>query len=159
MTSDRLNWFLTVAANVGVVLGLGFLAIEVRHNTLATQATLHLDLVSYGRDNAEILVSDPELAAIVFRGEHDPTSLSPLERERFLLFTTWRITIWETAFLNHDAGLVSDRYWIGFDGWYSELVRSRPGYRYWWKESRHGFEPSFQNHVKRILASQSEDAV
>ena len=26
MKSDRLNWFLTVAANLGVVLGLGFLA-------------------------------------------------------------------------------------------------------------------------------------
>jgi hypothetical protein len=53
VTSDRLNWFLTVAANVGVVLGLGFLAVELRQNTLATQATLHLDLMTYAREHAE----------------------------------------------------------------------------------------------------------
>ncbi len=58
MTSDRLNWLLTVTANLGVVLGLGFLAVELHQNTLATQATLNLDLAAYGRENAELLLSD-----------------------------------------------------------------------------------------------------
>jgi hypothetical protein len=87
MTSDRLNWFLTIAANVGVVLGLGFLALELRQSTLATQATLHLDLVAYGRENAELLLSDEALADIIFRGERDPAALSPLEKQKFHLFT------------------------------------------------------------------------
>jgi hypothetical protein len=65
MASDRLNSFLNVAVNVGVVLGLGPLALELRQGTLATQATLHLDLVAYGRENAELLIENEELADFV----------------------------------------------------------------------------------------------
>ena len=153
MTSERLNWFLTVAANVGVVLGLGFLAVELRQNTLATQATLNLELMTYGRENAELLLSDDQLADIVIRGEHDPESLSPVEREKFLLFTSWRMGVWENAFQNSDAGVVTDRYWKNWDAWYSEIVRRGPGYQYWWNESRHGYDPTFQEHVDRVFES------
>jgi len=153
MKSERLNWFLTVGANVGVILGLVFLAIQIYQSTLATQATLHLDLVSYGRENAELLASDDELAEIVVRGQLDPEALSPVERERFLIFTTWRMTVWETAFLNWDTGVIDDRFWDQFDAWYSAIVRSAPGYRIWWAESRHGFDPEFREHVDSILTS------
>lgn len=151
MATNRLNWMLTIAANLGVIVGLVFLAVELRQSTLATQATLHLELVSYGRDNAELLASDEQLADIVFRGEQDPNLLTPVELERFLIFTTWRMTIWETAFLNHESGVVADRYWIGFNAWYSELMRSRPGYKFWWKKSRHGYVPEFANYVDSVL--------
>ena len=86
MISDRLNSLLTVVANVGVVLGLGFLAVELRQNTPSTQATLNMDLVTFGRENTELLLSDDRLAEIVMRAEKDPQSLSFLEREKFLLY-------------------------------------------------------------------------
>ncbi|MFS1523543.1 hypothetical protein ACL7TT_05435 [Microbulbifer sp. 2304DJ12-6] len=156
MASDRLNWFFTIAANIGVILGLGFLILEIRQSTLATQATLNLNLVTYGRENAELLASSDELADIVFRGEQDPTSLSPLELERFLIFTTWRMTAWETAFLNYDTGVVADRYWISFNTWYSRLVKSKPGYLYWWLASRHGFDLYFREHVDQVLGLESD---
>jgi hypothetical protein len=142
-----------VAANVGVVLGLGFLIVELRQNTLATQATLNIDLLAIGRENAELLLSDDELAEIVLRAEQDPGSLSLLEREKFLLFTSWRMGVWETAFMNADEGIVADRYFEGFDAWYSVLVRRGPGYKYWWDESRHGYDPAFQEHVDRVFES------
>ena len=153
MTSDRLNWLLTVAANVGVVLGLGFLVVELRQNTLATQATLNIDLLAIGRENAELLLSDDKLAEIVLRAEQDPESLSLLEREKFLLFTSWRMGVWESAFMNADEGIVADRYFEGFDAWYSEIVRRGPGYQYWWNESRHGYDSGFQEHVDRVFES------
>jgi hypothetical protein len=153
VTSDRLNWLLTVTANLGVILGLGFLAVELRQNTLATQATLNIDLLAIGRENAELLLSDDELAEIVLRAEQDPESLSLLEREKFLLFTSWRMGVWETAFMNADEGIVADRYFEGFDAWYSELVRRGPGYQYWWNASRHGYDPAFQEHVDRVFES------
>ena len=153
MTSDRLNWLLTVTANLGVILGLGFLAVELRQNTLATQATLNMDLVAIGRENAELLLSDDKLAEIVLRAEQDPESLSLLEREKFLLFTSWRMGVWENVFQNADAGVVSDRYWKNYDAWYSAIIRRGPGYQYWWDESRHGYDPGFREHVDRLFES------
>jgi hypothetical protein len=154
MNSDRFNWLLTIAANVGVILGLVFLAVEIHQSSLATQASLHLELVSYGRDNAELLATDDRLADIVFRGEKDPNSLTPVELERFLIFTTFRLTIWETALLNRASGVVTDSYWVGFDAWYSELVKNKPGYKLWWERSRHGFVPGFASHVDQVLGTQ-----
>jgi hypothetical protein len=151
MKSERLNWFLTVGANAGVILGLVFLTIQIYQSTLATQATLHLDLVTYGREHAELLTSDAELTDIVLRGELGLNPLSPVERERFLVFTSWRMAIWETAFLNWDTGVVDDRFWEQFDAWYSEIVQRGPGYREWWAESRHGFDPLFREHVDRVI--------
>jgi hypothetical protein len=153
MTFDRLNWFLTLAANVGVVLGLGFLVVELRHNTLATQATLNLDVLEYGRESAELLLSNDQFADIVFRGERDPQSLSPAERDRFLIFTSWRLGVWETIFMNADEGVVADRYFHNYNAWYSGILHRGPGYIYWWSESRHAFDPAFQEHVDRVFES------
>jgi len=157
VTSDRLNWFLTIAANVGVVAGLGFLAVELRQNALSTQADLHLELMSYGREHAELLISDDSLAELVLRGEGDPSALTELEREKFLLFTSWRMGIWEIAYLNNKEGVVADRYWRIWDPWYSEIVRRGPGYVFWWKQARHGYDRGFQKHVDRVLEASSDD--
>jgi hypothetical protein len=157
MTSDRLNWFLTVAANIGVVVGLCFLAVELRQNTLSTQATLHMNLMSYGREHAELLISDDSLGDLVIRGEKDPGSLTALEREKFLLFTSWRMGVWETAYLNHREGVMGERYWNVWDPWYSEIVRGGPGYVFWWKQARHGYDLGFRAHVEDVLEAASDE--
>lgn len=157
MTSDRLNWFLTVAANVGVVVGLGFLGIELRQNTLSTQASVHIDLLSYGREHSELLLSDDALAAMVLRAEKNPEDLDELEKEKFILFTSWRMGVWETAFLNKREGVIADRYWDVWDPWYSEIVRRGPGYEFWWEHSRHGYDLDFQAHVDQVLSAASEE--
>jgi hypothetical protein len=61
------------------------------------------------------------------------------------------MAVWEIAFLNVDEGVIADRYWENFDAWYSQLVRRGPGYQYWWDESRHGYDPAFQEHVDRVF--------
>jgi hypothetical protein len=157
VTSDRLNWFLTIAANAGVVAGLGFLAVELRQNALSTQADLHLELMSYGREHAELLISDDSLAEVVSRGEKDPLALTPLELERFLLFTSWRMGIWGIAYLNNREGVVADRYWAIWDPWYSEIVRRGPGYEFWWEQARHGYDQGFQTHVDRVLEANPDE--
>jgi hypothetical protein len=153
MRSERLSLWLSLLANFGVLVGLAVLVIELRHNTLATQAALYQESMSFARDHVQLLIGDEnkELAAIVFRGETDPDSLSPNELEKFILFTAWRMSTWETAFLNYDQGLIEDRVWGSIDAWYSALLRRGPGYQKWWEASRHGYDPPFQSHVARAF--------
>jgi len=155
VNSDRLNWFLTIAANVGVVVGLGFLGVELRQNTLSTQATLHLDLMSYGREHAELLLSDDSLTEMILRAEKNPDELTELEREKFVLFTSWRLGVWETAYLNVREGVMAERYWNVWDPWYSEIASRGPGYEFWWEQARHGYDPGFQAHVDLVLGAAS----
>ena len=63
--------YANIAEIVGVVLviiTLAFLTLEIRHNTLATQATLNMDVLDYGREIAQLLLSDDEMADIVLYG-------------------------------------------------------------------------------------------
>ena len=156
MKSERVGLWLSLLANFGVLIGLFVLVVELRHNTLATQALLNQENVSFGRDNAELLIGDEnkELAEIVFRGELDPESLPPNEFDKFFLFTSWRMAMWETQFLNYDTGLIGERIWLGADGWFSALLQRGPGYRIWWDAARHGYDPEFQEHVDNVFKSQ-----
>jgi hypothetical protein len=153
MKSERISLWLSLLANFGVLVGLGLLVVEIRHNTLATQAALYQESMSFARDHVELLIGDEnkELAAIVFRGETDPDSLSPDEFEKFVLYTAWRMSTWETTFLNHDEGLLAERMWLSIDAWYATLLQRGPGYQRWWAASRHGYDPSFQEHVDRVF--------
>ena len=153
MKSERISLWLSLLANFGVLVGLALLVIELRHNTLATQAALYQESMSFARDHVELLIGDEnrELAVIVFRGETDPDSLSPIELEKFLLFTAWRMNTWETTFLNYDQGLIEERVWKTVDAWYSALLERGPGYKKWWEASRHGYDPPFQTHVERAF--------
>jgi hypothetical protein len=149
MKSDRLEFWVSMVANVAILTGLLLVFFELRHNTLATQADLHLQFLNYGRDHAELLVGDEneKLADIVFRGETDPDALTPIEMEKFLLFTAWRMGAWETTFINHDEGLLGGRHFEAANAWYAGLLRRGPGYRVWWESSRHGYDQGFKQHV------------
>jgi hypothetical protein len=149
MKSERVGLWLSLLANFGVLIGLFVLVVELRHNTLATQALLHQENVSFGRDNSELLIGDEnkELA-------EDPESLSPIEFEKFFLFTSWRMAMWKTQFLIFDTGLIGERIWLRTDGWFSDLLKRGPGYRRWWEAARHGYDPGFQEHVDDLFRSQ-----
>jgi hypothetical protein len=153
MDSDKINRWLTLAANVGVLIGLILLALEIRHSTQATQALLHQDILGYARDHNELLVSDEnrDLANIVFRGESEPESLSAVELEKFILFTAYRMGAWESTFVHYDEGLLGERNWQLYDAWYSALIHRGPGYKVWWDEARHGYDQRFQDHVDRAF--------
>ena len=107
------------------------------------------------RDHIELLVGDEneKLAEIVFRGESDPDSLSPVEFEKFILFTAWRMGAWEMTFLHYEEGLIAERNWKVFDAWYSNLLARGPGYRRWWEAARHGYDSAFQDHVDRVFGA------
>ena len=153
MKSERTGLWLSLLANLGVIAGLALLVVEIRHSTLATQAALYQESMSFAREHVELLIGDEnkELASVVFRGELDPDSLSPTELEKFVLFTAWRMSTWETTFLNHDEGLLDDRMWKSIDAWYSSLLQRGPGYQKWWEATKHGYDPSFQKHVDRAF--------
>ena len=155
MSSERINSWLSLIANVGVLVGIALLAAELRHNTLATQRMLYQEQMNYGREHSELLVGDEneKLASLVFRGEADPGSLSAEEFEKFILYTAWRMAVWESTFLNYEDGLTTQRNWESWDAWYSSLLSRGPGYQAWWDATRHGYDKAFQDRVDQAFIS------
>jgi hypothetical protein len=154
MKPERIGVWLSFLANLSVLAGLVVLVIEIRHSTAATTAVLHQDILTYARDNVQLILSDEneKLTDIVVRGESDPESLSPVEFEKFILFTAYRMGAWEATFIHYDEGLLNDRQWQLWDRWFTSVLDKGPGYKAWWEATRHGYDSRFQDHVDRAFS-------
>jgi hypothetical protein len=153
MNIDR-STLLNLISNLAILIGLLFLGFEMRHNSLTTAAIVHQETVTYARDLEVLLLSDEneKLAEIVYRGIENPDLLSEQELGKFLMFITFRMAVWELAFVRHSEGLMSDRIWRAWDAWNIELVKQGPGYRTWWDSSRVGFDEEFGLHVDEVFS-------
>jgi hypothetical protein len=153
MKFERIGLWLSLLANFGVLAGLMLLVVEIRHNTLTTQAVLNQENVNFIRETTALLLGgeNEELASIVFRGHLDPDSLSPAELQKYVIFVSIQMVAWETAFMNFDQGLIGERIWRGTDRAFSSMVQQGPGYRRWWEATRDGYDRAFQEHVNQVF--------
>jgi hypothetical protein len=142
-----------IAGAVAVVVSLVYVGTEVSQNTAAVRASTQRAMIDYGREQSEILVTDARLAELVSRGEENPGSLTPHERRQFYEFTTWRLSMWELSFLNHEAGLVDEGMWRAWDGYYRLLVSDRAGYRAFWHDTRPQWDSRFMAHIDALRLS------
>jgi len=144
-----------IIAAVAVVLSLVYVGLQINQNTAAVQASTHLSLIAYGRDQAEILVTNPDLAALVAKANAAPSTLTKLEKDRFFEFTTWTMSVWEAAFLFWKDGLMNDNLWTAYEAYYGELSQ-HPGMKLFWKETREIWEKEFMQHVDKIVSKASD---
>ena len=95
MNRDKLNWWLTLLANLGVLGGLVFVGFEIRQNTSQLRAEGAYSVASSVNEINAGIYSDPELADIVLRGERDLDALDEIERMRFDLYQFSRLNVGE----------------------------------------------------------------
>jgi hypothetical protein len=90
---DRLNSWLSLIANIGVIAGFIFLAYEIQQNTaqLRADASYSINEALSSMNSAEY--SDQAFADILIRGEQDLASLDPAEARRFFAYQFDRINL------------------------------------------------------------------
>ena len=97
MNSEKINQRLTLAANVGVLIGVIFLALEVRHATDMAQAQM-ADAAVAGHNELNLaLISDPQVARVFVVGLYEPSNLSDAEAVQF--------AAWMRAYVNQNLRL------------------------------------------------------
>lgn len=103
---------ITILANIGVIVGIAFLAIEVQGNTAQMRAAAALGIHDDVQRINEALYQDPELAELILRGQQDYASLSAVEKERVDRFFISEINLADLVSALDEEGLsdVSIRY-------------------------------------------------
>ena len=79
MNLDRLNQWLILAANLGVLIGIIILSMEIRQNTVAIRGTAIQTAATLTRDQMYWMAGDPELSRIAVTGMESPSDLDPVE--------------------------------------------------------------------------------
>ncbi len=91
MNVDRLNQWLILAANLGVLVGIIFLSIEIRQNTTAMRGAAIQTAATLSREQMFVIAQDAELSRIVVLGSTSPSDLNPVEAFRlsYLIRSFW----------------------------------------------------------------------
>jgi hypothetical protein len=149
MNSDRLNRWLTLAANIGVFLGLVLVAYEINQSAI----NLELAVSSDGSDNfqqaMEVLVQDEDLATLIYKAESSYETLDEFE--------TWRVSKYLDGFFTMSeqdfrvlATLSGGDAAVGFEeDWRENMVL--PMYKDYWSHSEERFTPEFRRFINEIL--------
>ncbi len=114
-------------AAIAVVISLIFVGLQIKENTIATEAATYQDTVAYDIEILLNMGSTPEMARVFFTFLEDPESLDEDEylQGRTLLSATVRHL--ENLYLQHEAGMLSDEAWATREGLVRNVALS-PGF-------------------------------
>lgn len=107
MSTDQLNKWLTLVANIGVIAGIAFLAFEIRQSNQIALATNEIAIRdSYGSLN-ELLAGNPDIAAILAKARDPDSTFTGTEREMAESFIARMFNIWMATERAYDQGMAS----------------------------------------------------
>ena len=88
MNPSRVNEWLTLLANFGVIAGLIFLGLEIQQNTIATKATAIQESTNVARQQLLMLATNPDLVELSFKAREDLNQVE-LKRLRWQSRSFW----------------------------------------------------------------------
>ena len=93
---ERMNQWMSLLANLGVLVGIGFLIVEIEQNTRAQNGATMQAFVTAAAENNTPLSTSADLMAIVVRGDSDGIgALSDIEQRRYLSLAIQVFQSWE----------------------------------------------------------------
>ncbi|TDG11296.1 hypothetical protein E2F43_18745 [Seongchinamella unica] len=157
MNSDRLHRQLTLAANIGVLLGIMFLAIEIRQNShhLALQLEFAVPTQKIFEINRDLM--DPTIAKILAKSIQSPAELTFEEGLVAASFVLNALNEWEDRYLLHKSGMDGVVDWKRH---IQENIDWTLGNRFAltvYNMNREAFEVEFVDYVDSLLGEVSED--
>jgi hypothetical protein len=108
MTTERMNSWLSLGANIGVIVSLLFLAFEINQSTKSTAAAAS-DSVIDGFNTLNMpIISDPQVARIFIVGLYEPDKLTDVEAVQFAMWLRSLVNQQMRLRRLTDLGLYSD---------------------------------------------------
>ena len=149
MDADRTNKWLTLTANVGVILSLLFLAYEINQSTKATIAA-----ASQGLTDQSIVYFDAQLDHEVISQatykQHQGDELSDYELHQLDLLQRLNFRVFENAFLQYKRGLYEEREWERYRRIIAGHMADNPIAIQMWERSQGGWTDEFAAEVDSL---------
>ena len=150
MESDRLNRWLTLGANVGVLIGIILLIIELDQNRDMMRAQTRHELAMGIVDLLQVPASNEQLADLMYRAKIGE-EISPRELFQFRLRTNALFRYWENVHYQYRVGLYDEEEFSKQrDAWKASITHSRLAQAYWC-EIRTLYSPEFMSEMDRLL--------
>jgi hypothetical protein len=144
MDSDKINRWLTLAANIGVLAGIIFLAMELQQNNEILSAQARRDQLDARSAAGALVIANADLSMILFKASNGDT-LTPFEEYRFGRWGYQVFRNWEWQYDEYLEGTLSEED-LPVIGWAGQF-RSHPMLQTVWAERKANLSPEFVQFV------------
>ena len=131
-----------VVGAAGVIITLGYLAIQIRQNTASHRASTYQAMTEASASFNDLLASNADLARILLTGANDLRSLAPEERYRFGFALLAVLRRGENIWRQTRQNVLSNEDWKGIS-YNTIFLMSQPGCLSWWSENFQRFNRDF----------------
>ena len=148
---EKVNQWLTLAANIGVLVGILFLIVELDQNTRAQNGATMQAFVAATAENNSILATNKDLIDIVVRGDSDGMSvLNATEQRRYLHLATQVFQGWEALYLQTLDGTIDPTFWLSKRPGLADAFTNKGVRDFWSRSADLWFDARFRAEIDAI---------
>ena len=149
MKSEKLNNWLTLGANIGVLAGIVFLAYEIQQNTVATQLEVASNFQNSFTEIEMLISGNPEFTELLMKGR-EGGNLSPADQLRLAVFYTNVLRQWQFVHFQYLSDALDEEIWRGQRSYFSQIIGDDLGLFEHWKSNKEHFSPRFNDLIQSI---------
>jgi hypothetical protein len=150
MESDRFNRWLTLGANVGVIVGLVLVAYEINQSGTSLELAASSDGVDNFTQAMEVLVQNEELARLIYKAETSFEELDEFDRWRVSKYLDGFVSMSQQDYLVYLA-MDNESEELAFSNDWQENMKLKM-YRDYWTKSFMRFNPEFRLFIDSIIS-------
>ena len=148
---NKLNERLTLIANLSVVVGIIFRAVELQQNTQAIQAQTRDSITGKQMEFSSWVATNRDLAEVLAKAPNGLAELDSADFQMLSFFLHGLIREWENSDYQYQRGLfTAEEFEARLERWRQSI--SSPAFRAYWEGQRQTFAPSFRAEIDRIVA-------
>lgn len=150
MKTERANTWLTVGANVGVIVGLLFLAYEINQSTRATIAAASEGLTEQSLLYFSLRIDNETIAEASFK-QNQGIDLEEYEEFQLELHQHLNFRVFENAYLQYRRGFYDDSEWDRYRRIIANLMKENESSQRMWDRTRGGWTAEFAAEVNGLI--------
>ena len=150
MNLDATNRWLTLAANVGVLAGIIFLAYEVQQNTVATRLEAASNFQGSFTEIEMLIAGNPEFAELLRKGR-EGEEISSADELRLFVFYGNVLRQWQFTHYQYLSEALDEDIWHGQRAFLAQVIGNDIGLFNYWQLHKPQYSEPFNEVVESIV--------
>ena len=150
MEANKVNRWLTLGANFGVLIGIILLIVELDQNREMIRAQSRSDISRHISDHLSLIGSDIQLASLMRRAEAGEELSDDEETQQFYLFVANK-RMWENIHYQYRLGLFEEKEFEAERAAWRFLINKDKTFAKNWCLTRRNYSPEFVVELEGLL--------
>ena len=150
MESDKVNRWLTLGANIGVLIGIILVVVELDQNREMVRAQTRNDISQQLTNRLLTVASNTQMTSVKRRAEAGE-ELTVDEEHQYFLFLVANMRDWENMHYQYRHGTFDKSEFDAERTTWRSLINSNKAFAAGWCKTRQNYSPEFVSEIESLL--------